>query len=164
MGRLFSFYQASYHAIERQLLKRRAPRPSSDLDELIRAQTGAGMSAAMKQLLRNELETELRRLIDAWFPRTVDREHGGFLCDFDHRWRPSGGQSKMLEYQARQTLAAARAASHFSDLTQLPEIAAHGFHYLKERMWDHRYGGWYRMLDRGGEPREQMTKHGHGSA
>ena len=70
----------------------------------------------------------------------------------------------MLEYQARQTIAAARAASHFPDLTQLPEIAAHGFRYLKERMWDHRYGGWYRMLDRGGEPLEQMNKHGHGSA
>jgi mannobiose 2-epimerase len=164
MGRLFSFCRASYHAIDRQLQKRRAPGPPSNLDELIRAQTSAGMSAAMKQLLRNELETELRHLISVWFPRSVDREHGGFLCDFDHRWRPSGAQSKMLEYQARQTLAAARAASHFPDRTQLPEIAAHGFRYLNERMWDHRYGGWYRLLDRGGEPLEQMTKHGHGSA
>jgi mannobiose 2-epimerase len=163
MGRLFSFCRASYRAIDRHLRKRGAPGPSSEADKLIRAQTD-GMSAAMKQLLRNELETELRHLMGVWFPRSVDREHGGFLCDFDHRWRPSGPQSKMLEYQARQTIAAARGARHFPDLTHLPEIAAHGFRYLKERMWDRRYGGWYRMLDRGGEPLEQMNKHGHGSA
>src|SRR5579872_4504359 len=57
----------------------------------------------MRAPLRNELEAELRRLMGVWFPRCVDREHGGFLCDFDYRWKPSGSQVKMLEYQARQT-------------------------------------------------------------
>src|SRR5207244_2886099 len=46
--------------------------------------------AEIRQLLRAELETEARRLISCWFPRCVDHEHGGFLCDFDHRWRPKG--------------------------------------------------------------------------
>jgi hypothetical protein len=27
-------------------------------------------------------------LLDAWYPRTIDREHGGFLSRFDHQWRP----------------------------------------------------------------------------
>jgi mannose/cellobiose epimerase-like protein (N-acyl-D-glucosamine 2-epimerase family) len=115
--------------------------------------------------LRTELETELRRLVGTWFPRSVDREHGGFLCDFDHRWRPAGAQVKMLEYQARQTLAAARAAGHSPDLApRLREAAAHGFRYLRERLWDHRLGGWYRLLDRTGAPLEGATKHGHGAA
>jgi mannobiose 2-epimerase len=99
-----------------------------------------------------------------WFPRSVDWEHGGFLCDFNRRWRPSGAQLKMLEYQARQTMASAQAALHFSDLPALREAAVHGFRYLKEKMWDHSHGGWYRMLDRTGQPLEEATKHGHGSA
>src|SRR5207247_6054880 len=109
---------------------------------------------SMKELLRTELETELRRLMGVWFPRSVDREHGGFLCDFDHRWRPGGSQLKMLEYQARQTIAAARAAAHLPDFPDLREAAAHGFRYLKDRMWDPSLGGWYRLLDRIGEPLE----------
>jgi mannobiose 2-epimerase len=113
--------------------------------------------------LREDWETELHRLATTWFPRTVDREHGGFLCDFDHRWRPAGAHLKLLEYQARSTLAAAHAAAH-PRLGHLREVAAHGFRYLKERMWDHERGGWYRLLDRTGVPLEEATKHGHGTS
>jgi len=119
---------------------------------------------SLKADLPRELENELRKLMGVWFPRSVDREHGGFLCDFDHRWKPLGPQLKMLEYQARQTIAAARSAAHFTDLTHLGEAASHGFRYLKERMWDRSLGGWYRLLDRTGNPLEGATKHGHGSS
>lgn len=114
--------------------------------------------------LRGELESELRRLVAVWFPRSVDTEYGGFLCNFDYRWKSSGSQPKMLEYQARQTIAAARSAAHSSDLADLGQIATHGFRYLKDRMWDGKLGGWYRLLDRDGTPREGSTKHGHGSS
>jgi len=70
----------------------------------------------------------------------------------------------MLEYQARQTLAAARGAAHFPDLAPLREAAALGFRYLKEKMWDRSLGGWYRLIDRTGTPLERATKHGHGSS
>jgi len=142
----------------------------SQLQRAVHRSTGGGLLTRFRRRqppetdLRTELETELRRLMGTWFPRCVDREHGGFLCDFDHRWRPAGAQLKMLEYQARQTLAAARAAAHAPDLAPLREVAAHGFHYLKETMWDRRLGGWYRMLDRTGAPLEGATKHGHGSS
>ena len=105
-------------------------------------------SPFMKERLRDEFEMELHRLMRIWFPRTIDREHGGFLCNFNYRWKPSGPQLKMLEYQARETLAAARAAAHFSDFKHLREATAHGFQYLKETIWDRNLGGWYRMLDR----------------
>ena len=114
--------------------------------------------------LRNELEAELHRLLAAWFPRSVDRNNGGFLCDFDYRWEPSGPQCKMLEYQARQTLAAARSAAHSSEHDFLRAIAAHGFRYLSDAMWDRSWGGWYRLLDQNGNPQEGATKHGHGSS
>lgn len=132
--------------------------------QLCNDETEPWIRPPMKESLLNELETELRRVIAAWFPRSVDREQGGFLCDFDYRWKPSGLQRKMLEYQARQTLAAARSAAHSSDLAPLSTIATHGFRYLREVMWDHSLGGWYRLLDRNGTPQERATKHGHGSS
>src|SRR5690242_5250626 len=116
-----------------------------------------------KARMREELDAELRRLAGAWFPRSVDRDRGGFLCDFDHRWKPSGTQVKMLEYQARQTIVAARACAYAPDLAALREASMHGFRYLRETMWDRSLGGWYRMLDREGTPLEGATKHGHGS-
>jgi cellobiose epimerase len=122
------------------------------------------MATSLTPALRRELETELRRLLDAWFPRTLDREHGGFLCNFDHRWKSLGSHLKLIECQGRQTLAAARGAAHFPDCTPAREAAAHGFRYLKDTMWDRDEGGWFRLLSRTGEPLEGATKHGHGSS
>jgi cellobiose epimerase len=117
----------------------------------------------IKETLRAEIEGELHRLLTAWFPRSIDMEYGGFLCDFDYRWKSSGSQPKMLEYQARQTIAAARSAAHLPNLADLRDIAILGFRYIKDRMWDSNWGGWYRLLDRDGTPRE-TSKHGHGSS
>jgi mannobiose 2-epimerase len=112
-------------------------------------------------VLRDEIETELDSILKAWFPRTIDKEYGGFLSDFDYRWRPRGPQDKMLEYQARQTIAAAKGASRSKDLYG---TALHGFRYLRGKMWDADRGGWFRLLDRSGNPLEGGTKHGHGSS
>lgn len=60
---------------------------------------------------RDEFERVLHRhVLDPWFPRSLDREAGGFLCDFDYAWRPRGAHEKLLEFQARQTWVAADAA------------------------------------------------------
>jgi mannobiose 2-epimerase len=122
------------------------------------------MNSSVRLTVRNAIELELGRLTAVWFPRSVDRQHGGFLCDFDYRWKLCGSQTKMLEYQARQTIAAARAAAHAPDRAILREAASHGFRYLKERMWDRSRGGWYRCLNQSGDPLEGATKHGHGTS
>jgi mannobiose 2-epimerase len=114
--------------------------------------------------LRSEIEANLRDTLEVWFPRTVDGADGGFFCDFDHRWHPAGRELKMLEYQARQALAATLGAKRFPDEPSLRDAAVHGFEYLKGPQWDAEYGGWYRMLDHFGAPTEAMTKHGHGSS
>jgi mannobiose 2-epimerase len=114
--------------------------------------------------LHQQIEAELHALQRAWYPRTIDRQHGGFLCDFDYRWQPTGPHHKMLEYQARQTLAAARAATRDPQGPVLREAALHGFRYLNDTMWDRREGGWYHMLDRAGNPLESATKHAHASS
>ena len=142
----------------------RLPQSHKNLGGTLSSDTDSCIHGLIKEALQNELSAELRCVLVAWFPRSVDREHGGFLCDFDYRWELSGSQPKMLEYQARQTLAAARSAACSPDFVALREIAVHGFRFLKERMWDRSFGGWYRLLDRAGTPGEGATKHGHGSS
>ena len=115
--------------------------------------------------LVREFRDALDDLLDAWFPRVIDREHGGFLCDFDHRWKPTGPHRKMLGFQARQTRVAAIAAEFLPDhRADLRAAADHGLAYLRDVMWDSEFGGFYRLLDRAGTPLEDRTKHGHGTA
>jgi mannobiose 2-epimerase len=114
---------------------------------------------------REEVLDVLRRhVIDPWFPRCLDRENGGFLCDFDRAWRESGRHDKLAEFQARQTMFAAEANRAFPDDERLREATIHGWRFLREAMWDAREGGWFHRVDRAGRPLEGATKHAHGAA
>jgi len=120
--------------------------------------------AETAQRIKGELHDALMDSLHTWFPRCLDTEYGGFLCDFDAKWNSTGPHDKMLEYQARQTRAAAQAALYDPELEFCREAAEHGFRYLHDRMWDDQYGGWYHKLNRTGQPMESETKHGHGFA
>ncbi|MGH7551299.1 MAG: AGE family epimerase/isomerase [Gemmatimonadota bacterium] len=112
-----------------------------------------------------EIEDILNQhVLDVWFPRSIDSEYGGFLCDFDRRWSSCGPHTKLLEFQARHTLLAAEASQLYPGDERLRHAARHGFRYLREVMWDRDSGGWFHRLDRAGEPLEADTKHTHGAA
>ncbi len=112
---------------------------------------------------RAELRTNLRESARAWWPRTLDRDHGGFLSDFDADWQATGPHNKRLEFQARQTRAAAHAALSDSSLDVAREAAEHGYRNLRDTMWDSEAGGFWYMLKRDGTP-EYTEKHLHGIA
>jgi mannose/cellobiose epimerase-like protein (N-acyl-D-glucosamine 2-epimerase family) len=105
-----------------------------------------------------------RHVMETWFPRCLDRDAGGFNCDFDRRWTRHGPQLRMLEFQARQTRMAARLALAFPREPQWVDAALHGFRYLRDAMWDRQHGGWFWMLGQDGQARADDTKHGHGIA
>jgi len=115
--------------------------------------------------LAKEFENALiRHVIRPWFPRSIDREFGGFLCDFDRSWNPCGPNEKLLEFQARQTWFAAEASQFFSENEHLRDAVKQGFAYLRGALWDEVSGGWFHRLDRAGKPIEHYTKHAHGIA
>jgi len=123
------------------------------------------LSSAERERIAAEMLDFLRRhVINTWFPRCVDREAGGFFCDFDRRWKPCGPQQRMLEFQARQTRVAARLALAFPNESQWAEIALHGLRYLRHKMWDRQYGGWYWMVGRDGIAMQHYSKHAHSTA
>jgi cellobiose epimerase len=112
-----------------------------------------------------ELEAVLRRdVLDVWFPRCLDEEQGGLLCDFDRAWRPCGPHEKLLEFQARQTWLAAELLAIAPGDERLRRASAQGFRFLRDVMWDDQFGGWFHRVNRAGEPLEAHTKHVHGFA
>lgn len=125
----------------------------------------ASDSPAWRLAMADHLEAALRRhVVAVWFPRSIDREAGGFNCDFDRAWRPSGPQERMLEFQSRQTRTAARLAMAYPAEATFAETALHGLQYLRDVMWDHSLGGWFWRVDRDGAPLAGETKHAHGTA
>lgn len=113
----------------------------------------------------SEFEAVLKRhVLETWFPRCLDREDGGFFCDYDRTWRFCGPHDKLLEFQARHTLLAADAARRYPGDSTLAEAARHGFRFLRDALWDAQDGGWFHSVDRSGKPLEHLTKHTHGFA
>jgi mannobiose 2-epimerase len=116
-----------------------------------------------------ELEKSLRHeLLDAWYPVSLDTVHGGFLCDFTYDWHPdrSAPQHKMLVTQTRHVWTTSQAAGFFNE-DRYRKIAEHGFHFLKDKMWDDQYRGFYMLRNRQGGPVDysyQDEKRAYGNA
>src|SRR5436190_117325 len=64
----------------------------------------APASKATYLRLADETEATLRRdVLGVWFPRTVDREHGGFRANFTRAWEPAPSEGKFSVFQGRMT-------------------------------------------------------------
>ncbi len=99
-----------------------------------------------------ETEATLRRdVLDVWFPRSVDHEHGGFYSNFARDWQPTNSQGKFSVFQGRMTWIAAQVVMRRPDLKEqyLP-IVQHGVKFLSDVLWDKRYGGFFWGLDDNG--------------
>jgi mannobiose 2-epimerase len=92
-----------------------------------------------------QFETSLDELVNVWYPISMDSLHGGFWSDFDYKWEKVGKQNKMLVSQARHIWTAATLALFYKD-KKYQAIAAHGYHFLRDRMWDAENGGFYTLL------------------
>lgn len=119
--------------------------------------------------LRDEIERSLRQgILEVWFPRSLDREHGGFLCEFDHQWKPPAGatQPKTIVFQSRLTWLASQASLRYPADPRYREAADHGFAFLRDVMWDKRFGAWYWHRDRAGRAADpwRNVKHAYGIA
>ncbi len=123
-----------------------------------------------KSKIRQEMEVALGpQLLEKWYPRCQDTVHGGFLSDFDYRWQATGPDNKMIVTQARHIWTTSKAAEWYSDNDIYLTLARHGFHFLKEKMWDAEFGGFYNLVNREGDvltpPSEgRIIKRAYGNA
>jgi mannobiose 2-epimerase len=103
-----------------------------------------------------KLADDVHRHFDAnvlrtWFPRSIDREHGGFNSNFSRQWELSDKQDRFLVFQARMTWLSAQIAMRRPELRdEFRGYAKHGVAML-QKMWDPQFGGLYWAVDREGK-------------
>lgn len=115
--------------------------------------------------LADAMEAHLHAVLERWYPRSVDREAGGFLESFGPDWSPRPRGGKFLVYQARMTWTAAEAAAAVPERRdELLGYARHGLRFLREKMRDEEHGGIHFRLGPRGELPEGSgaEKHAYG--
>jgi len=93
----------------------------------------------------------MENMMPQWYPRVIDNEYGGYLSDFDYKWEMTDQQNKMIVTQARHVWTCSKMRAFTGDNTYL-EYATHGYHFLRDVMWDHEYGGFFNLVTREGDP------------
>ena len=87
-----------------------------------------------------EFKSSIDKLAEVWYPRTIDSLNGGFYSNYDYKWEKEKYQTKMIVTQTRHIWTTSILAEYYQDDKYL-DIATHGFHFLKDKMWDQTYGG-----------------------
>ena len=109
------------------------------------------LDASARLRLADSLEYSLtEELLKPWYPKAVDSLYGGFLSSFTFNFKPTANQDKMIVTQARHTWVNAKASERYPNITYYSASARHGFLFLKNKMWDKQYGGFYTFTDRKG--------------
>lgn len=101
-------------------------------------------------------------LLDEYYPRNIDTIYGGYLSTFTYDFKPTGEQDKMIVTQARHTWSTAKAAMFYKDTAYI-SMSRHGFYFLRDKMWDKEYGGFYNLVKRDGTPKSAI-KEAYGNA
>jgi len=114
--------------------------------------------------MADTIEHSLRKeTLAIWYPTSYDTVYNGFITTYSYDWKPVGKQDKMIVTQARHTWVNAKASELYPEDVYFKKGAASGFLFLKEKMWDHTYGGFYSWVDRQGNVVDS-TKNAYGNA
>jgi mannobiose 2-epimerase len=113
--------------------------------------------------MRHELDEEFR----LWYPLSIDTLNGGFFSDINYKWELDGIQNKFIVSQARHVWSTAHAAMFYKTDNTLRAIALHGLEFLRDKMCDNEYGGFYDLVTKQGDPIEEggkIVKRAYGNA
>src|SRR5204862_3191302 len=89
----------------------------------------------------------LENIVPFWYPRALDQEHGGYLVDFDIQGQPQGPKNKTLVSQAGTLWFFAYLARSPYGKPEHLEAARHGYDFLRDRLWDGEFGGFFWEVD-----------------
>jgi cellobiose epimerase len=109
--------------------------------------------------IAGEVDTTLHRdILSQWFPRSIDKEHGGFHSHFGADWQPLPSDGKFSVFQGRMTWVSAQVVMREPALKEqfLPYVHQ-GVVFLRGTMWDKQYGGFFWGLDDDGHFTPQFT-------
>jgi mannobiose 2-epimerase len=120
-----------------------------------------------RSAIANEMQQSLEKeLLAKWYPLAVDTLYGGFISNFSFDFKPVGEQDKFIVTQARHTWTTAKASELYPGTAYYLQASRHGFHFLRDVMWDKQYGGFYNLVDRKGnvKPGGRAPKDAYGNA
>ena len=114
------------------------------------------------QKVLDHLESYLRgTLLPFWLDRAPDPEYGGFLSYFDRYGRATGETTKTFLMQIRMLYTLSSTHRFGYGGGRCAELARSGARFIADHYWDARYGGWYWIADRSGNP-TVLDKVGYG--
>ncbi|HKX26988.1 MAG TPA: AGE family epimerase/isomerase [Blastocatellia bacterium] len=121
----------------------------------------------LKDLARTH-EPKLKKVLttniqDFWLRNGLDRERGGYLISFDDDGRRVEPYTKMIVTQARQLWLHSRLARAGYKREENLKAAAHGYKFLREKMWDSQHGGFFWEVEAAGQPLRTL-KHLYGQS
>ena len=131
-----------------------APRP------VARADTPADLRALAPAVEKNLTIA----ILGFWYPKSIDREHGGYIVDFDAAGRFKGQAPKMIVTQARMLWLSSRLVREGRGGSEMREYARQGYRFLMDHMWDAEHGGFYWEVDRIGTTVVAPHKHLYGQS
>lgn len=99
-----------------------------------------------------ELKSALKSEFDLWYPLCIDSVYGGYYSDINYKWQLEGRQAKMIVTQARHIWSNANGSAYYGKREPFYGVARQGYEFLKNVMWDKRYGGFYDLVSREGKP------------
>jgi mannobiose 2-epimerase len=125
--------------------------------------SAGGQSAlSMDSILRQMRFSAKVELIDKYYPANIDSVYGGYLTSFTYDFKPAAEQDKMIVTQARHVWTTAKAALFYKN-NRYAAMSKHGFLFLKDKMWDKGFGGFFTLVTREGEMKS-TRKDAYGNA
>ncbi len=117
-----------------------------------------GMLSSANADLIEELETSLNDdVLSKFYPACKDEVYGGFFSNFGYDWSYGDLEArKMIVSQARHIYTASLAAQLYPNDPLYPEVALHGYQFIRDTMQDHLFGGYHFTVNRDG-----TMKHWH---
>ncbi|WP_248517808.1 AGE family epimerase/isomerase [Salinarchaeum laminariae] len=108
------------------------------------------------------VETTLdESIVDFWYPRCIDEEHGGYVTSYDAAGDFAGTSEKQIVTQARFVWFFSRLDREgYGDYR---EAAEQGLEFILEEMWDDEHGGFYWQVERDGTV-TKPNKHMYGQS
>jgi len=129
----------------------------------VHAQNKTMPSKPQYQKLANEMEQTLKRdVLGVWFPRSIDKETGGFYSNFTRDWQRTTSEGKFSVFQGRMVWVAAQVMMNRPELkNEYQPIVAHGLRYLTDVLWDKQHGGFFWGLDEHNNTSSRFTDGKH---
>lgn len=91
------------------------------------------------------------QIIERWYPLVIDNEFGGYFTNITYDWKIVGPYDKMIVSQARHVWTLSKVASFLSNKDEYTKAAYNGYKFLKNKMWDNEYGGFFQTRNRKGD-------------